>query len=180
VEAILAFPCDAQEKVGLGRAAPVPGAARTHGIRAEPPGNQGARIELLAGLSGTSATHGAGGAQGRHPPVRLQTERAGDAAGAAHTHLYRVRSAIVAPSAARARVVRRIDAPPTYRSSPRQQPRPTAGARNAEAMPAPARQSSAATPRGWYRTYDKFVRVEAVNKELQAIAYTHTKGPPCA
>ena len=28
MEAILAFPCDAKEKVGLGRAAPVPGAAR--------------------------------------------------------------------------------------------------------------------------------------------------------
>jgi len=36
-----------------------------------------------------------------------------------------------------------------------------------------------ATPRGWYRTYDKFVSGEAVNKELQARcllarAHTHT------
>ena len=123
---------------------------------------------------------GAGGAQRRHPPVRLQTERAGDAAGAAHAHLYRVRSAIVAPSVARARVVRRIDAPPTYRASPpRPQPRPTVGERNAEAMPAPARQSSAATPRGWYRTYDKFVSGEAVNKELQASATLTPQVSPC-
>jgi hypothetical protein len=130
------------------------------------------------------AQHTAQAARKGVPPLRAgaaaATPRCGcsDAAGA-HTHLYRVRSAIVVPSAALARVVRRIDAPPTYRATPpRPQPRPP-GARNAEAMPAPARQSSAATPRGWYRTYGKFVSGEAINKELQAAAYTHTTSPHC-